>query len=79
MVKENRRRGASTVEAAFLFPLIIGLTVMSFSLMILWYSRWEKALEVHQKNMQEESYMEHIRKLHWEQWGELLGDWNAQL
>ena len=79
MIKEHRRKGSASVEAAILFPLINGLTVISFSLMILWYSRWEKGLESHQEDMQKETYTEHIRKLHWEQWGELLGDWNAEL
>jgi len=59
------------VEAAILFPLVIGLTIAGFALMAHWYSQWEQGLEFHQEEMEQRRKPEHLKILHWEQWGTL--------
>ena len=59
------------MEAAILFPLVIGLTVGGFALMTRWYSQWEQGLEYHQDELEQQRKQDHLNILHWEQWGTL--------
>lgn len=76
MTKKERCMGSTIVEAAILFPLILGLTMGGFFLMTHWYSQWEEGMETHQELMDQREVTEHLKLLHWEQWGTLLEDGN---
>jgi hypothetical protein len=77
MMRKELRKGSTSLEAAILFPLIIGLTIGGFALMTRWYYQWETSLDKHQKEMEQLDESEYLRILHWEQWGELLEDENV--
>ena len=57
-----------------MFPLVIGLTISGFTLMVRWYSQWEKGLEQHREMMETDGQAGNLRILYWEQWNQLWED-----
>lgn len=68
MKKRKGRDGFVAVEAAILFPLILLFAISGFSLMVRWYSSWEREMNLHRQRIQEEKTWGNDQLVKWRQW-----------